>query len=126
MIEVKIQDIVNSVAPMRALSESKIKGATAYKVGKLLKRLEEEFGYFNDARMGLINQYAVKDEEGNPIVEDGNYQINKEFINEFNEETNKLLQTEVSIDVAPIFVDDLSEVEITPQDMLLIEPFLTE
>lgn len=126
MIEVKIQDIVNSVVPMRTLSESKIKGATAYKVGKLLKRLEEEFGYFNDARMGLINQYAVKDEEGNPIVEDGNYQINKEFINEFNEETNKLLQTEVSIDVAPIFVDDLSEVEITPQDMLLIEPFLTE
>ena len=124
MIEVKLSTIINSIEVLQKISNSPIKGRTAYKVGKLLKRIEEEFDLFNDSRKKLIDQYALKDKEGDPITEDGSYKISPDKISEFNAEVSGLLDTVVKIDLDPIPIEEIENIEFTPNEIILIDDFI--
>ena len=124
MIEVKLSTIINGIAVLQKISNSPIRGRTAYKVGKLLKRIEEEFDLFNDSRKKLIEQYAITDEYGNPITEDDTYKIIPDKINEFNAEVGGLLDTVVKIDLDPIPIEEIENIEFTPNEIILIDDFI--
>lgn len=126
MIEVKLSTIVNGIEVLQKIANSPIKGRTAYKVAKLLKKLEEEFAIFNDSRKKMIELYTIKDENGEPIIEDGNYKIEPAQVKEFNEEVSSLLNTMITIDSSRIPLDELSEIEFTPSEIMLIEDFIEE
>lgn len=127
MIEVKLVTIVNGMDVLKKLSESKIRGRTAYKIAKILKKIDEEYNLFNDARIKLIREFAKKDESGEPITDDqGNVSISEEEIATFNEEINKLLDTTVSIEMDKIPLDELAEIDFTPSEMIAIESFIEE
>jgi len=126
MIEVKLLTIINSIDVLKELSDSPIKGRTAYHVAKLLKKVEEELSLFNEGRTKLINTYSEKDENDNPIIENNSYKILPTKVNEFNEEIASLLNTVVSIDAEPIPLEDLENIEIAPSKIILIEDFIQE
>lgn len=126
MIESKLSTVINSVEVMRKLAASPTNGRTAYKVAKFLRRLEEEFELFNSSREKLLDKYAIKDEHGDPIVEDGNYKIELDRVDEFNQEVNNLLSTPVKIDLDPIALSEIESVEFTPNEIILIEDFIEE
>ena len=124
MIEVNLSEIVSAVEPLKTLSNSKIKGRTAYRVAKFLKRVEEEYQLFETTRMSLVQEYCKKDEDGNPVINDNVYSIDPERIAEFNTEIEKLLNTSVKIEMDPM--DDLGDAEFTPNDIMLLEKFIVE
>lgn len=126
MIEIKLATIVNSVEILQKIANSPIKGKTAYKVAKLLRKIEEEMSLFNDGRTKIIDYYAIKDEDNKPIVEDGNFKIDPNKITEFNKEVDNLLNTTISINANPIPLEEIEEIEFTPNEMALIEPFIQE
>ena len=124
MIEVKLSTIINGIEVLQKISNSPIKGRTAYKVGKLLKRIEEEFDLFNESRRKLINRYAIKDEHGEPISDNGSYKIVPELVDDFNNEVNGLLETIVKIDLDPIPIEEIENIEFTPNEIILIDDFI--
>ena len=126
MIEINLSEIVNAVEPLKTLSNSKIKGRAAYRVAKFLKRVEEEYQLFETTRMNLVQEYCKKDDKGEPIIVDNSYSIDQERVAEFNTEINKLLNTTVTIDMDPISMDDLGDIEFTPGDIMLLEKFIEE
>ena len=127
MIEIKMLTIVNSMEVLKRLSESKIRGRTAYKIAKILKRVDEEYGLFQDARRKLILECAKKDENGEPVAdENGNVSISEENISMFNEEISKLLETTVNIDTDKIHLDEIEQIDFTPSDIIMIEDFIEE
>lgn len=127
MITVTLKDIVESQEAMRALSEKPLRGRVAFKVARLLKKLEAELTTFNDTRIRLIEAYAKKDEEGNYITNDKKeYQFDQDNADKFVEELNRLLLEELEIDANPILVDEIEELDFTPAEMAMLEPFMDE
>ena len=127
MIKVTLKDIVESQDVMRILSNKPLRGRAAFKVARLLKKLEVELTTFNDTRVKLIEAYAKKDEDGNFVTNDKNeYQFDTDNANKFVEELNKLLLEELEIDANPILIDEIEELDFTPTEMAMLEPFMDE
>lgn len=127
MIKVKLGDIVNSVDTFQAIMQQSFKGSLAFKIARLARELNKEMETFNEQRRKIINEYSLKDENGEVKPdENGNIQIIPDRINEFNAEFNNLLGTEVEINADKLPMDKIDDFEISPQQMLNIEIFFEE
>lgn len=124
---VTVQNIVESQEVMRALSNKQLRGRTAFKLARLLKKLEAELVTFNETRVKLIETYAKKDDDGNFVTNDKNeYQFDADNANKFVAEINKLLAEEIQIDANPITIEEIEDLDFTPAEMAQLEPFIEE
>lgn len=127
MINVKLSVILDSMNILKELSNKELKGRTAFQVGKLIKKIDDEFSLFNETREKLISKYAAKDENGEYILDSNNsYTFEGNNYADFMNDINALINTEVSIEASPIKLDDISELEFTPAQMVLLESFIEE
>lgn len=125
MINLKLETLINSAEGLKGLSQKKLKARTAYVVGKILKAADAEMASFNETRMELIKKYGEKDENGELVQDDkGNVRISQESIEDFSSELKGLLNTEIEIAGNKIKMDDLEDVEFTPQEMAQLEEFI--
>ena len=125
MIKVKISELINSTETLQKLSQKDFKAKLAWSVARLLKAAEAEIQSFNETRMNLIKKYGEKDENGELITDDkGNCKINNDSINEFSNELNDLIATEVEINANKIDINLLENVDFTPAEMAVLEPFV--
>ena len=125
MIQVKIADLLNSTETLQKLSQKDFKAKLAWTIARVLKAAEGEIQSFNDTRMNLIKKYGEKDENGELITdENGNCKINPEEIDIFSKELNELIDSEVEINANKIKMDLLENIDFTPSDMALLEPFV--
>lgn len=125
MISVKITELLNSTETLQKLSQKDFKAKLAWQVARLLKAAEGEIQSFNETRMNLIKKYGVKDENGElKTDEKGNCQIESESVETFSNELNELLETTVEINANKIDIGLLENVDFTPSDMAVLEPFV--
>lgn len=124
---ITLKNIVDSQEAMRNLSNQQLRGRVAFKVARLLKKLESELQVFNDTRIKLIEKYAKRDENGDFVLnEKSEYQFDQNNANAFIEEMNKLLIEPIQIDANPISIEDIEELDFTPSEMAMLEPFMEE
>lgn len=125
MINLKLETLINSAEGLKGLSQKKLKAKTAYVIGKILKAADAEMASFNETRMELIKKYGEKDENGELVQDDkGNVRVSQESIENFSNELKGLLDTEIEIAGNKIKMDDLGDVEFTPQEMAQLEEFI--
>ena len=110
---------------LQKLSQKDFKAKLAWSIARLLKSAEAEIQSFNDTRMNLIKKYGEKDESGELVTDEkGNCKINNEAVNEFSNELNDLVNTEVEINANKIDIKLLEDIDFTPSDMAALEPFV--
>lgn len=127
MIEVKLSTIIDSMNILKELANKELKGRAAFQVGKLIKKIDEEYSIFNETREKLLNKYAAKDENGNFKLDDNNsYTFEDNNFQLFMDEINTLIGTIITINCNPINLNDLSELDFTPAQMVMLEPFIEE
>jgi hypothetical protein len=125
MIKVKISDLINSTETLQKLSQQDFKAKLAWSIARLLKSAEVEIQEFNTTRMNLIKKYGEKDENGELITdENGNCKIEQNSVDAFSTELNELINTEVEINANKIKVEQLEEINFTPSEMAILEPFI--
>ena len=125
MITVKISDLLNSTETLQKLAQKDFKAKLAWSIARLLKAAETEIQSFNETRMNLIKKYGEKDENGELVTDDkGNCKIENENIDEFTKELNELIETTVEINANKIKMDLLEDIDFTPSDMAMLEPFI--
>ena len=125
MIKVKISDLLNSVETLQKLSQKDFKAKLAWQISRMLKAAENEIQAFNETRMTLINKYGEKDENGQLVTtEDGNCKIMPEDIESFSTELTELMNSEVEINANAINFDQLEDVDFTPSEITILEPFI--
>ena len=125
MISVKISDLLNSTETLQKLSQKDFKAKLAWTIARLLKSAEGEIQSFNDTRMNLIKKYGEKDENGELITDDkGNCKIENNSMDEFSKELNELIDTTVEINANKIKMELLEDLDFTPSDMVILEPFV--
>lgn len=125
MITVKISDLLNSTETLQKLAKQDFKAKLAWSLARLLKSAENEIQGFNETRLNLIKKYGEKDENGELVTDEGgNCKIVPESIADFNKELNELLNAEVEINSNPIDFQLLSDINFTPAEMNVLEPFI--
>lgn len=125
MINVKLSELLDSTETLKKLSQKDFKAKLAWSISRLLKAAEQEIQEFNDTRMNLINKYGEKGDDGQLVTDDkGNCHIIPENIQEFSNELNELINTEVEINANPIDIELLEDLEFTPTEMSQLEPFI--
>lgn len=125
MINLKISALVDATEVLQKLAQKSLKAKVAFQVSRLLKEADKEVKEFNDTRIKLINKYGEKDETGElKVDETGNCRIPPESMTEFNNEMSELLNSEIEINANKLNFDDLGDVEFTPSEVIVLEPFV--
>ena len=127
MIRVNLNEILNASDTFSKIMEQSFKGSLAFKIARLARELNKEVETFNAERQKLLNKYCVKTDDGNfDMDENGNLKLKPETIQEFNEEFNALLETEVEVNADKLPMEKIDDFNITPQQMLALEKFFEE
>ena len=125
MITVKLSDLVNSTETLQKLAQKDFKAKLAWTIARLLKAADAEIQGFQETRMELIKKYGEKDENGELITdENGNCKISPETTSNFNVEFNDLINSEIEINANKIRIELLEDVDFTPSEMAILEPFI--
>lgn len=125
MIKVALREILEGQEALQKLSNQQLPGRVAFRIGRLLKKLEEVLASYNEVRNSLLEKYARRKEDGTFDLNDKNeYQFNVEEMQKFIEEMNKLVAEETSIEADPIKFSDIENLNFTPADSTLLEPFI--
>ena len=124
MIKVTLNDILNAGEAFSNMMTQSVKGSTAFKIARLARELSKENETFNTERQKMLQEYCVKDENGQLETDDNdNVKILPDKIGEFNKEFKALLDTEVEINADKLSIDTLDEFDLTPQQMIFLDKF---
>ena len=111
-ITTKLGNIVSSIG----IVEEKIASApldirTSFKLFKVVKKIREDMGLYEDYRVSLIKKYGEADE-------DGNISVTIDNLPTFHAEMGELLNTEVALDMEPLDMSSLQDsVKLSPDEV---------
>lgn len=100
---------------LQVLGRKPIKIAGAVRVAKALQELATVTGVIEDRRRGLLEKWSVKDEAGKLVTDEaGNATFADGDQDRFGEDYNGLMAEDIEIELQPVAVRDLGEIEIEP------------
>lgn len=127
LIELTVKELIDSIEPFKELLNLKLNGRTAYLLGRIMREVDKEYSNFQNTRNKLIEKYEMKDENGNRIInQEGNVSIALDKIDNFNQELMDILQTKIEICADTINLADIEQFEFTPQQIMILMPFIKE
>jgi formiminotetrahydrofolate cyclodeaminase len=94
-----LEEVLTEKLPIRA----------SYSLTKFLRKLQRETKDSEEVRMKLCLDYCKKDENGNPIQENGNFVFDEPVPQEFAKQMNELMMTEFDIEFKPLVISDFGE-----------------
>lgn len=98
---------------------------TQYKFLKLLKLSKEEQEYVDEQLTFLLTTYAEKDSNGQFIMDqDGGIKIKSEYLTECASKINEINNRQVQFPDMYFSLDELSPLQLTLEELELLEPFI--
>lgn len=110
------------------LRNEKVSIKTAYKFNKLITILEKELSFYNEELAKIIDQYAQKDKDDNPILSDDktSIQIIKDKIDECQQKMEDLSSIEFEVKGISFKIDELKDINLTILEMRSLMPLIEE
>lgn len=126
-MNITIRDIVENIDFFQRLSKQVLPARTAFKLGRILREITNEYNTFQTARKSLFEHFAVRNEQNEIIIdENGNYTISQEDVPAVNKEILELLDTEVNINCEPLMFSEIADMTFTPGEMYVFRNFVEE
>lgn len=127
MIKVKIKELLEAVDSMNKLVEKPLRFKLAYKIARIARVVNDEIQAYETARNKLIEQYAERDENNQIIkTKDGNITVDKDKRNDFLVELEELYNTDIDLNVEPIYGEELENLDFTPLEINGMLPFIKD
>ena len=119
-MRVTISDVLNAQEMIGFLAQSKnLPVRASFNILKLTKQMQKEMADYNEQRIALCKKYGELDEKK------GQYEfLDKKKQEAFEKEFGELLLIELELSCAPIELDDLENVGLSPLDLSKIENFI--
>jgi hypothetical protein len=97
-------------------------------VALILHELTTHYSFYETNLKALIDQYGRRDENGNimPTSDGSGVLLIEDKIPEAVDRMNELANVEVELPDYKFSVDDFGAIELSPQEMLIILPFIEE
>ena len=99
----------------------------AYKLNKIKKAVEKESEFYREKFQEIVDTYAQKDENNNPVFSDDGSQIliKEDMIDECNQALEDLQELEIEIETYGLSLEDLGDnIECTPEELEALMPFM--
>lgn len=127
MIKVTLNDVRLGANNLSTLLNETMNARTAFKITKISKALENEYAIFLDGQNKLVAKYAEMDENGQPVMLDNtSIKIQQDKIAECNRELQDLLNTEVELNVPKLSLNEIDALQLSPNMMNSLMPFIEE
>ena len=101
---------------------------TSYRLTMLAREIQKHLDFYQENFRNLLTEYGKKDEEGNLIpTEDGQgILLAEETMNEAYQKLAELRELDVELPDTKFSVDDFGDIEMSPEEMVVIMPFICE
>lgn len=97
-MKMTLTEILQKQRNLAALANMKLPYKLAYAISKNLGKMEAEVKAIEETRLNIIKEYAVKDENGEPVINDKVYDLG-DNMEAFTEEFQNFLATETEVDI---------------------------
>lgn len=122
-----ILTFINATKIFNQVAQTKVSSKLAYKIMKLCKAAIAEEEFYNNKRNEIINEYAVRDEDGKiSVSDDGMISIVKDKIQEAEMALKELNEIEVDVPNIKFTLDELDELKLSVADMFVLDAFIEE
>lgn len=127
MIEMTVQEMLNSVSILKTINEKKMPAKTAYQFARIVREVNNELQSFQQTRNKLVERFGKKDEGGKLIEDkDGNVTIFPEQEEIFKREANELMNSKIKINCEQISLEDILDNEFSPGEIGELFKFIKE
>lgn len=122
----KMYQIIDLPSILTKVKSQKLPFKTAYKVALFIQEVQKHVDFYQENFRNLLMEYSKKDENGNPVpTEDGQgVLLIEETMNEAYQKLAELRELDVELPDAKLSVEDFGDVEISPDEMMIIMPFI--
>lgn len=122
----KMYQIIDLPSILIKVKSQKLPFKTAYKVALFIQEVQKHVDFYQENFRILLMEYSKKDENGNPMpTEDGQgVLLAEETMNEAYQKLAELRELDVELPDTKLSVEDFGDVEISPDEMMIIMPFI--
>jgi len=120
--EFTLQQVILLKKGLEQLIKKEFSAATAYKISKIFKKINEENEAIEETRINLIKKYS--ENEGNE--EDKVLKVAKDKESDFFAEFANFLQEKIELTFTPIKMSELKNISITTELMLVLEEIIID
>lgn len=124
---IKMSAIIALREVCESLKSQKTNVRTAYKISKILNKIEAEFSFYQNKFSEIVNDFSEKDENNQPVLTENGQgiKIDPSRIKEAEEKLLELNNIDVNFDIT-LSLDDLDNLEISISDMQILSQILQE
>ena len=101
---------------------------TSYRLAMLVQEIEKHIGYYQEQFRELLTAYGKKDENGNliPTSDGQGVMLAEETLNEAYTKLAELRNLDVTLPDTKFSENDFNGIELSPEEMIVILPFIGE
>lgn len=119
-MKLTLLQIVNAKPILEKLSGMSLPIKVAYRINKILSKVNSEYKSFEDTRVSLIKKFGKEQDDGNIEVVDDNR-------TKFFEEVTELLSEEIDLNIPLLDMNAFPDsIELSSQELSLINAFFSE
>jgi hypothetical protein len=124
----KMYQIVDLPPFLEKVKSQKLPFKTSYRLAMFMQEVQKHIDFYQENFRNLLIEYSQKDEQGNPKpTEDGQgVLLVEETMNEAYTKLAELRDLDVELPDTKFSVDDFGSIELSPEEMMVIMPFIAE
>ena len=125
-MNIKINKLSDFANFFQKVKSQKLSFKTSYKLTLFNQEAQKHIDFYQESFRNLILEYSKKDEQGNPIpTEDGQgVLLAEETMQEAYQKLAELNNLDVELPDTKFSVEEFDKVELAPEDMIAIMPFI--
>lgn len=122
----KMYQITDFPSFFSKVKSQKLPFKTSYRLALLTTEIEKHINYYQEQFRNLLMEYSKKDDEGEPMpTSDGQgVLLKEETMNEAYAKLNELRDLDVELPDTKFSPDDFDGIELSPEEMIVIMPFI--
>lgn len=122
----KMYQIIDFPTLFSKVKSQKLPFKTSYRLTLLTTEIEKHINYYQEQFRNLLMEYSKKDEEGKPMpTSDGQgVLLKEETMSEAYARLHELRDLDVELPDTKFSPDDFDGIELSPEEMMVIMPFI--
>jgi hypothetical protein len=123
----KLKDLILAKKTIQSHTQDKMPSRLAYKMMKLLKASESEDAFYNEKMKQIVNEFALKNEDGTiRFTDDGGVLVKNDMLENFNAAITELEEMQVDIPEIKFTLSELESINFSISEMFTLDEFIEE
>jgi hypothetical protein len=122
----KMYQLIDFPTFYNKVKSQKLPFKTSYKIALLSQEVQKHIDFYQESFHNLLIEYSKKDENGEPVsTADGQgVLLKEETMNEAYAKLDELRNLDVELPDTKFSIEDFDNIEISPEEMIIIMPFI--